>query len=817
MRKATWTLTVKEKTLLHLFDFFPPSRSFERAFLLTQEGIAESIGIMRSAVPRAMKELINDNLVTSELCHVTGLKRRRKCYLLTHDGFLITKNIRDRLKEVKVEVNRGESKELEILTLEECSTIVGTHARMIDLIRTMEKKGYIDLPGLIVDAKGEDVPTQVHREGKHHNETIPGLRHFFGRVREIKDIGTAFDEGYRFVVIYGLAGIGKTTLGARYAGKKVSGESVFWHRFYSWDDKRSLFMELGEFLRGRGLPQLIDTMTRYTDKTNIPGIARTLIESLEMGNFFFVFDDFHMASDDIVELMVMMKNEAARFNKARFLILSRGKKKFYDVRDTVLEKKIFEMKLHGLDEDSVEKLLSAVTETSVTGKGLSSLMEMSKGHPLAVELIGAKMSEGIAPEELHDMSEFMENEIFSKLDSTEKQVLQYMSIARTPVEVEHLIFNRSLICIDGELALVSPESPTEIGWSTLNSLISKNLLIRDGAILQIHDIVTDFFKKWSSPEMRREAHRRRADYLFQRLKEMTSNKFLNGKNKKTAACIMEKEDEDDLLAFFHHLMNCREYSLLGPFISHFHFLFHLVFRQDELAKTLELDSLDKLSGNDGFIIFSLLGDIRARLGERKLAEVHYLKALSSVLEEVLGQYDHTLPKDKLDGGCKTAVCLGILHNERDKFEITHVTDFLVIGLKTGRLLMKDGEWQAAKVLFEEGANLALGAKLGELKADYLAAMGWTHHHLGDIKESRRFYNDCLDTLINEPDIPGAIRRNLTQGKESSVRGDIEVAMAFFDKCMNYFEGRDVAELSKDTISHIGDHYMKMLLSTYLNL
>ncbi len=421
MRKATWTLTVKEKTLLHLFDFFPPSRSFEQSFSLTQEGIARSIGIMRSAVPRAMKELINDNVVTSKLCHVIGLKRRRKCYLLTHEGFLETKNIRDRLKKVKVEVHRNESKGSEMLTLGECSAIVGTHARMIDLIRTLEKKGYIDMASLIVVTKEEDVPPPAPSEKKKHNESIPGLRHFFGRGKEINDIKTAFGKGYRFVVIYGLAGIGKTTLGARYAGNNVPDESVFWHRFYSWDDKRSLLLELGEFLRGRGRPQLIDTMGRFADKTNIPGIARTLIESLEKGNFFFVFDDFHIASDDIVELMVMMKNEAAHFDRARFLILSREKKKFYDVRDTILEKKIFEMKLQGLDGDSVKKLLSAVTETPVTPGCLSSLMEISKGHPLAVELIGAKMSEGVAPEDLHDMSEFMENEIFSKLDPTENR------------------------------------------------------------------------------------------------------------------------------------------------------------------------------------------------------------------------------------------------------------------------------------------------------------------------------------------------------------------------------------------------------------
>jgi len=817
MRKATWILTVKEKTLLHLFDFFPPSRSFEQSFSLTQEGIARSIGIMRSAVPRAMKELISDNVVTSELCHVTGLKRRRKCYLLTHEGFLETKKIRDRLIDVKVEVRRSESAESEMLTLGECSTIVGTHARMIDLIRIMEKKSYVDVPGLVVVTKEADASLPISSDRKQHNESIPGLRHFFGREKEICELKTAFNDGYRFVVIYGLAGIGKTTLGARYAGKNISVESVFWHRFYSWDDKRSLLLELGEFLRERGLPELIDTLARYANKSNIPGIARTLIESLEKGNFFFVFDDFHMASDDIVELMVMMKNEAARFDNARFLILSREKKKFYDVRDTLLEKKIFEMKLQGLDGDSVEKLLSAVSETQVTQKYLSSLMEISKGHPLAVELIGAKISEGIAPEELHDMSEFMENEIFSKLDPTEKQVLQYMSISRTPVEVEHLLFNRSLICSDGKINLVSPEHPAEIGWSTINSLLTKNLLIRDENNLQIHDIVKDFFKKWSSPGMRRGAHRRRADYLFHRLEKATTQRFLKGKVERTTDCLMEKEDEDELLSFFHHVMNCGDYSLLGPAVGHFHYLFPLVFRQEEMAKTLEGEYLDHLSRDYGFIIFSLLGDIRSRLGDRELAQAHYLKALSSILKKVLGRSDRTLPKDKKNLPSKTATFLRLIGNELDKFELSDVRHTLEIGLKTGRLLMKEGEWLEAEVLFEEGTNLATRAEFGELKADYLAAMGWTHHHLGDMVESRKYYNDCLDTLIDEPGIPGAIRRNLSRGKESAIQGDIDEAMVFFDICMNYFERKELAELSMETVSHIGDHYMKMLLSTYLDL
>ena len=61
-------LTVQEQIMLHLFSFKDfDEQLLEVPFGVTQEGVAKAIGVVRSAIPRAMKRLIEKGMLTKRL------------------------------------------------------------------------------------------------------------------------------------------------------------------------------------------------------------------------------------------------------------------------------------------------------------------------------------------------------------------------------------------------------------------------------------------------------------------------------------------------------------------------------------------------------------------------------------------------------------------------------------------------------------------------------------------------------------------------------------------------------------------------------
>ncbi len=90
-------LTLADQVLLHLathqireYDFgyvAPPE--------LTQDGIANALGIGRNNIPRILKKLMKDGLIEEKKAHVHGAKHRRKVYILTPKGFLKVIELRE--------------------------------------------------------------------------------------------------------------------------------------------------------------------------------------------------------------------------------------------------------------------------------------------------------------------------------------------------------------------------------------------------------------------------------------------------------------------------------------------------------------------------------------------------------------------------------------------------------------------------------------------------------------------------------------------------------------------------------------------------
>ena len=110
------SLTVEERTLLHLLSYSRFLNHWEVPFHLTQEGIAESIGIARCNVSRAMKKILQKGLVQERTAHVKGVARKRKVYFLTHDGELMANDLKGNVGDtiLRVQMSDGSQRIVEM-------------------------------------------------------------------------------------------------------------------------------------------------------------------------------------------------------------------------------------------------------------------------------------------------------------------------------------------------------------------------------------------------------------------------------------------------------------------------------------------------------------------------------------------------------------------------------------------------------------------------------------------------------------------------------------------------------------------------------
>jgi predicted transcriptional regulator len=75
-------ITVSNRILLHLLQHHC-IEGYKPTYQATQPGIANSVNIERSNVPKFVKKLIQEKLVEEKVEHVKGLKRKLLCGMIS--------------------------------------------------------------------------------------------------------------------------------------------------------------------------------------------------------------------------------------------------------------------------------------------------------------------------------------------------------------------------------------------------------------------------------------------------------------------------------------------------------------------------------------------------------------------------------------------------------------------------------------------------------------------------------------------------------------------------------------------------------------
>jgi len=465
---------VVEQVLLHLDEFSKAAEEAEAPHAVTQNGIADRTGVLRSHVPRALQRLVKDGLVRESRAHVRSGGRSRRIYLATWEGSRVARDIRARLEgvDVTVELPGGQR----TVRMGEAASLLGARSSLLDIAIAADR-GPVSAEGLRAGPRKEGFVD--------HCRSAPAPRPFFGRKAELEQMLAWLQGDTRVVCLLGVSGIGKTSTALGVLNGFRGHRHRLWLPVHEWDTPAAILRPLAAFLARTGRGRL-GRLLEQDPSSDLPTVHELLrAEFLDLGAVM-VVDDLQKGSPEVQDAVRAMVDAALQVNGPRLLILSRVRLRLANP-DAFSRGLVREIALGGLDRRSALELIG----NSVPAEERAGMLDAAGGHPLYIELL-ARLGAASGREAVLD---HLRNEVYAGLSAGERRVLGTAAVLGREAP---------------PAALLDPGEGPEV----LDGLVDKNLLVRSASgLLSMHDTLREFFVSRLSPEEGREDHRRAAAFL----------------------------------------------------------------------------------------------------------------------------------------------------------------------------------------------------------------------------------------------------------------------------------------------------------------
>jgi tetratricopeptide (TPR) repeat protein len=484
-------LTVEKKMLINALNYINFESKFEVPFFMTQEGLAESIGIRRDNVPRTMKKLKNMGLFYEKVVHIEKLKRKRKVYFLTKEGIDFGLKIKRDLENFEIGVVTEAGEKL-LIPIAEVNNSLSSNYTMMEIINAYDGRDQVlyekDLKLSLEKME------KVFSEGEklvHKIQDAPLPKFFVGRDNELSDIRDHVNsEDSHVIVIHGIAGIGKTTLALKVVQEYLDDKNILWYRFHKWDTLRNTLATISEFMMELDKKRLKSYLASHST-IDLHDLLTILMDDLEESNTLFVFDDFQRVKENIGDFFNLLNEVLMKISGVGLIVVGRQIMPFYDRSDVIVKKRIMEIQLAGLDEESSKKLLHI---KELDEELFRTIYDLTKGHPLFLELLTSV--EDI--KEQKDIKRYIYEEIFSKLVEEERAMLQIISVYRYPVA------SKAFFLEEG------------IHYETLDKLVERALVQEISYDeYDVHDLIREFFYTRLNPTLKEKYHKEAAEYYME--------------------------------------------------------------------------------------------------------------------------------------------------------------------------------------------------------------------------------------------------------------------------------------------------------------
>jgi tetratricopeptide (TPR) repeat protein/DNA-binding PadR family transcriptional regulator len=729
---------------------------FEVPFAISQEGIARAIGIRRDNIPRAMKDLKTAGLVTEKVARVEGVFRKRKVYFLTELGYEYIHELKSKIynTEILLQTEDGQvtpTKISELKTKAQLTRSLG----LIDIINNITSDNILNLKLLresLEKSRAEEIiPAAAVTDTIGKSKFIefiddaPTPRYFVGRKKELSKIKTWLQtEEQKIVVIYGIPGIGKTTLANKILNEFRGNRHLFWYRFHRWDTMRSILLVFSEFL-AKTHRRRLKLYLSGKHSLDFNDISQILEDELNNSQILLVFDDFQRIKEDIAEFFSLLIEILTRIKGVEVLIVGRRILPFYDRADVVVKKLVAELQLDGLDQNSSRELLKL---KDIDDKLFKKIYDLTQGHPLFLELISSVKD----ITDKKDIKRYIYEEIFSNLEEQEKILMNILSVFRYPIT------SRAVFIED------------DMDMEVLDTLVERNLVQEISYdMYDIHDLMREFFYIRLPPNIRNRYHLEAAKYYLEDGSALASIEtqyhFLKaGDYKKASSLAIANGDE---------------------IINKGHI--------EEFMNVLEEFTMKNTSKQYWADVMLLKAEILTITGDLEPALEYYNQAL--------------LLSEKTDSPLvKTKALRKIGHIYRTQSDLTKAEKNFESSLKISKKIKDNqgiadayrglgeiygikGEFEKALEFLLKSLDFAKTAEDYQVLAKAYVDLGTVYGNMGEHDKAIDYHEKCLSVLEETGDM-------FSMGKVMNNLGVVYLDRGKFDKALKYFE--DCIRISRNT-------------------
>jgi tetratricopeptide (TPR) repeat protein/DNA-binding MarR family transcriptional regulator len=467
-------ISQNERILLHLSELDRYRDDPDVPMGVSQEGIAQRLGTQVFNASRSLSSLESEGLVFDRLAHVRGAPKRRRAYFLTEKGRTAASAIRADIGTRYITLEHA-GKVQELLVDEAVRKLKSLLGRTVAVSEVVELAREFD-PLLSSSLSGPSEAITSAKEFVLRSHGRPKVDSFFGREHELKTFSEGISGGEkRAILLWGLPGIGKSTLGSKVFESLIGRKALFWYSFREWDTETSFLSVFTEFLQASGR-----TGTASSFKRGVLGaeLYVPLVNDLHGLEFALFLDDVQKPSRDPSPFVSLLVGAVRASGNGVVVLISRSVPGFF----STTEADNVSVELSGMDRDSAWKLAK-----SLNVKDTGRIVDESHGNPLLLNL----MARGNVAQAKGDIISFVEREVSSSLTPDEQLVLEMLSIFRHPVPLDAL---------------------GEVQYRTVTELRRRALVIEGEDGVSTHDILRDFFSSHLTTEAKESLHRRAAAY-----------------------------------------------------------------------------------------------------------------------------------------------------------------------------------------------------------------------------------------------------------------------------------------------------------------
>ncbi len=366
-------LTNNEKTLIHLHRIKVSSERKVFPIEITQEGIAKAVGMRKTHVPRTVKKLEEDGLLTSKKGYVKEKSRKLKVYFPTEEGKNKANSIERDLYGKSVSIIRPEG--VEEKTIED---VIREESRygieLLDIVIAREESESIDLAGLRFAKASE--------KGEAHLFNVPEKKRIVNREAEISAMEKWLENDAPFFVVSGQRGSGKTTVVTKFVREKVAGTGVLW---FSMSRDR----QLESFFRTAS-----DYFSDISDREESIQDHEELLKLLRRHPTLIIVDDYFEVEEDFVDFMTDLLRSARKGSGVKVMITmplgTPSYSRFFTISD-IEKDRVRQSILKGLDNEDARTLLGKNVEDGA----MRNIFLLTKNNPAWLVMIRDEDQQGL--------------------------------------------------------------------------------------------------------------------------------------------------------------------------------------------------------------------------------------------------------------------------------------------------------------------------------------------------------------------------------------------------------------------------------------